>query len=309
VRLGLVLGEAGNGLRRNVSMVISVILVTFISLTFVGAAILLQMQIGQMKGYWYDRAQVAVYMCTDVDTTGNCSQAEATQAQIDNVRALLDGSTLAPYIEKYEYETHDQAYKNFQAQFANSPVAAFVTPDTLNESFRVNLVNPDDADVLIESLSGAAGVQAVQDQRGYLDQIFSVLNAASATAIGIAVLMLIAAVLLIATTIRLSAFSRRRELGIMRLVGASNRFIQTPFRARGRVRVVHRLAARGGRDRGHRAVLRTGRARADAADHDDARGARRRPRRRAHPHRRGGAARGGLGERRDLAVPQGLICR
>lgn len=229
MRLGLVLGEAGNGLRRNVSMVISVILVTFISLTFVGAAILLQMQIGQMKGYWYDRAQVAVYMCTDVDTTGNCSQAEATQAQIDSVRALLDGSTLAPYIEKYEYETHDQAYKNFQAQFANSPVAAFVTPDTLNESFRVNLVNPDDADVLIESLSGAAGVQAVQDQRGYLDQIFSVLNAASATAIGIAVLMLIAAVLLIATTIRLSAFSRRRELGIMRLVGASNRFIQTPF--------------------------------------------------------------------------------
>jgi cell division transport system permease protein len=69
----------------------------------------------------------------------------------------------------------------------------------------------------------------VEDQRRYLDQIFDVLNAASFTAIGLAVLMLIAAVLLIATTIRLSAFSRRRELGIMRLVGASNRFIQTPF--------------------------------------------------------------------------------
>jgi cell division transport system permease protein len=83
--------------------------------------------------------------------------------------------------------------------------------------------------VLIEALSGQAGVQEVKDQRGYLDQIFAVLNAASYTAIGLAVLMLIAAVLLIATTIRLSAFSRRRELGIMRLVGASNRFIQTPF--------------------------------------------------------------------------------
>jgi cell division transport system permease protein len=69
----------------------------------------------------------------------------------------------------------------------------------------------------------------VEDQRGYLDQIFAVLNAASYTAIGVAALMLIAAVLLIATTIRLSAFSRRRELGIMRLVGASNRFIETPF--------------------------------------------------------------------------------
>jgi len=229
VRLGLILGEAGNGLRRNVSMVISVILVTFISLTFVGAAILLQMQIGQMKGYWYDRAQVAVYMCTDVDTTGNCSQAEATQAQIDAVADQLNSPTLKPYIAKYEFETHDQAFQNFQSQFSDSPIAGFVTPETLNESFRVNLVDPNEADVLIESLSGAAGVQNVEDQRGYLDQIFSVLNAASATAIGIAVLMLIAAVLLIATTIRLSAFSRRRELGIMRLVGASNRFIQTPF--------------------------------------------------------------------------------
>ena len=73
------------------------------------------------------------------------------------------------------------------------------------------------------------GVDSVVDQRAYLDPIFSILNAASYTAIGIAALMLVAAVLLIATTIRLSAFSRRRELGIMRLVGASNRFIQTPF--------------------------------------------------------------------------------
>jgi cell division transport system permease protein len=229
MRLGLVLGEAGSGLRRNVSMVISVILVTFISLTFVGTAILLQMQIGQMKGYWYDRAQVAVYMCTDVDNTGNCTQAAATEEQIANVEAQLKSPVLAPFVEKYEFETRDQAYSNFQDQFAENPIAAFVTPGDLNESFRINLVDPTNADVLIESLSGVAGVQAVEDQRGLLDQIFSILNAASYTAIGVAALMLVAAVLLIATTIRLSAFSRRRELGIMRLVGASNRFIQTPF--------------------------------------------------------------------------------
>jgi cell division transport system permease protein len=93
----------------------------------------------------------------------------------------------------------------------------------------VKLVDPDDAEILIDSLSNEPGVQEVRDQRGYLDSIFSILNAASFTAVGVAALMLIAAVLLIATTIRLSAFSRRRELGIMRLVGASNRFIQTPF--------------------------------------------------------------------------------
>ena len=229
MRLGLILGEAASGLRRNVSMVISVILVTFISLTFVGAAILLQLQIVQMKGYWYDRAQVAVYLCTAAEANGKCSEQEATPEQKAAVEAQLKSPDLAPYIEKYEFEDHALAYKNFMAFSGDSAYASFVKPEMLNESFRVNLKDPDNADVLIENLSSFAGVQEVKDQRKYLDQIFGILNAASYTAIGLAVLMLIAAVLLIATTIRLSAFSRRRELGIMRLVGASNRFIQTPF--------------------------------------------------------------------------------
>ncbi|ROQ41379.1 cell division protein FtsX [Frondihabitans sp. PhB188] len=229
MRLGLVFSEVGSGLKRNLSMVVSVVLVTFISLTFVGTAVLLQMQINQMKGYWYDRAQVAVYLCTDTDTTGNCTGAKATTGQKDQIEAQLQSSTLKPYIQRSYFETQQQAYERFKKQFADSPATEFVQPSYLNETFWVNLKDPSQADVLKESLSNQAGVQSVVDQRGYLQPIFSVLNAASYTAIGIAVLMLIAAVLLIATTIRLSAFSRRRELGIMRLVGASNRFIQTPF--------------------------------------------------------------------------------
>jgi cell division transport system permease protein len=229
MRFGLVLGEAAQGLRRNIAMVISVILVTFISLTFVGSAILMQMQIGQMKGYWYDRAQVAVYLCTDIDNTGNCSGTAATPAQIAAVKAQLDSATLKPYIKRVSFESHEEAYRNFKAQFAGSPLLSFTTPSMLNESYRVNLKDPNQAEIIIEDTSTLAGVQDVEDQRAYLDQIFAVLNAASFTAIGLAVLMLIAAVLLIATTIRLSAFSRRREIGIMRLVGASNRYIQTPF--------------------------------------------------------------------------------
>jgi len=229
VRLGLVLGEAANGLRRNITMVISVVLVTFISLTFVGAAILLQFQIGQMKGYWYDRAQVAVYMCTSTDDTGTCAQAEATDEQKNAVEAQLESDTLSPFIERYEFEDHDLAYENFKESFEGSPLVDLATPEFLPESFRVKLVDPNQATVLIESLSGLPGVQSVVDQRDYLDGILDILNAASYAAIGLASLMLIAAVLLIATTIRLSAFSRRREIGIMRLVGASNRFIQTPF--------------------------------------------------------------------------------
>ncbi|HEX3680097.1 MAG TPA: permease-like cell division protein FtsX [Galbitalea sp.] len=229
MRFGLVLSEAAQGLRRNVAMVISVILVTFISLTFVGAAILMQMQIGQMKGYWYDRAQVAIYFCTSIDNTGACTGSDASAAEIAAVKAQLDSTALKPYIKRVSFESHQEAYDNFKSQFAGSPLLAFTKPSMLNESYRVNLKDPNQAEIIIEGTSSLAGVQDVEDQRAYLDQIFAVLNAASFTAIGLATLMLVAAVLLIATTIRLSAFSRRREIGIMRLVGASNRYIQTPF--------------------------------------------------------------------------------
>jgi cell division transport system permease protein len=230
MRVGLIASEVAHGLRRNLSMVVSVILVTFISLSFVGTAILLQAQIGQMKGYWYDRAQVAVYMCTALSDTGtDCALTEATGEQKANVEAQLTSPALAPLIDSYEFESHDEAYERYQEQFGETDGADFVTPEFLNEVYWVNLKDPTQADALVESLAGVPGVEEVQDQRAYLDPIFTALNAASFTAIGIAVLMLVAAVLLISTTIRLSAFSRRRELGIMRLVGASNRFIQTPF--------------------------------------------------------------------------------
>ncbi len=228
MRLGLILSEVGQGFRRNLSMVVSVVLVTFISLTFFGAAILLQSQITQTKGYWYDRAQVAIYLCTDIDP-GSCHETAATGAQRDAVEAELEGPTLSPYIKKFEFEDRDQAYANFLDQFAGTTAAELATPDVFPESFRVNLVNPDQAEILIDQLSGMPGVESVTDQRGLLEPIFAIMNAATFTAVCIAGLMLIAAVLLIATTIRLSAFSRRREIGIMRLVGASNRFIQTPF--------------------------------------------------------------------------------
>ncbi|MBX3088159.1 MAG: permease-like cell division protein FtsX [Cryobacterium sp.] len=229
MRLGIVLSEVGQGLRRNISMVVSIVLVTFISLTFVGTAILLQFQINQMKGYWYDRAQVAIYLCTDYDEGGNCNEAEATSQQKAAVKQALDSAPLAGLIDRYEFEDHDQAYQHYQEQFGKDDSAGFVTPDFLPETYWVNLKDPTQSDVVIERLANQPGVEDVVDQKKYLQPIFDVLNVSSLTAIGIAVLMLIAAVLLIATTIRLSAFSRRREVGIMRLVGASNRYIQTPF--------------------------------------------------------------------------------
>ncbi|MEY4000781.1 MAG: hypothetical protein RLZZ626_1136 [Actinomycetota bacterium] len=229
MRLGFILGEIFNGLRRNVSMVISVILVTFISLTFVGTAALLQLQIGQMKTYWYDRAQVAVYMCSDISAQDLCPQGESSAAQKAAVEARLNSPAIKPYVEKFYFENHDDAYAKFEQQFKGNSVAKYVTPEQLNETYWVNLKNPNQSAIITESFSGFNGVEEVRDQRSYLDQIFSLLNAGSLAAISIAGVMLVSAILLIATTIRLSALSRRRELGIMRLVGASNFYIQLPF--------------------------------------------------------------------------------
>lgn len=224
-----VFSEIAQGFRRNLSMVVSVVLVTFISLTFVGTASLLQMQIGQMKNYWYDRAQVAVYMCSDVSASDVCPQGEASADLKAAVEEKLQSKTLSPYIEKFYFEDHEAAYKTFQEQFEGNAVAKYVTAKQLNETFWVNLKDAGNSEIITESFNGVAGVEEVRDQRSYLDQIFSILNAASLAAIGIAALMLFSAALLISTTIRLSAFSRRRELGIMRLVGASNFYIQLPF--------------------------------------------------------------------------------
>ena len=223
------LSESWAGIRSNVSMVISIILVTFISLSFVGIAALLQLQINEMKNYWYDRAQVAVYMCTDVSPAAACPTGEASEAEIAAVDAQLTSTVLAPYIDQYYFETHEQAYEKFSEEFADSTVASYVTPEQLNEAFWVNLTNPEQSAIITESFSGAAGVEQVRDQRGYLDSIFSFLNAGSITAAAVAGVMLASALLLISTTIRLSAFSRRREIAIMRLVGASNFSIRFPF--------------------------------------------------------------------------------
>ncbi|MDQ4214120.1 permease-like cell division protein FtsX [Microbacterium capsulatum] len=229
MRYGLILSEALTGLRRNASMVISVVLVTFVSLTFVGAAILMQAQIGTMRAYWQDRAQVAIYMCSSVSTSANCAgSAPATGDQIKAVQAELDSSTLKPLISQVNFETADQAYQD-TLKLVGKDYAGVLTADQVNAVFKVNLKDQTQSPVIVEAFAGVKGVDEVKDQLEYLDPLFNALTVATYVAVGIAVLMLIAAVLLIATTIRLSAYARRREIGIMRLVGASNRFIQTPF--------------------------------------------------------------------------------
>ena len=228
MRIGLILAEALGGLRRNISMVISVVLVTFVSLTFVGAAILMQAQIGTMRGYWAERAQVAVYMCSTISESQTCVDGGATEDQVSAVRDQLDGPALKPFISHVTFDSKADTYAKLVAQLGEDQ-ASVLTEDQAFEVFFVTMKDPGQSKVIAEAFSGVAGVEQVKDQLQYLEPLFSALTVSTYIAVGIAVLMLIAAILLIGTTIRLSAYARRKEIGIMRLVGASNRFIQTPF--------------------------------------------------------------------------------
>ncbi len=228
MRIGLILTEALGGLRRNISMVISVVLVTFVSLTFVGAAILMQAQIGTMRGYWTERAQVAVYMCSAISESPTCIDGGATEDQVNAVRGQLEGDALKPLISEITFDSKEDTYAKLVDQLGEDQ-ASVISADQAFEVFFVTMKDPGQSQVISEAFTGVSGVEQVTDQLQYLEPLFSALTVATYIAVGIAVLMLIAAILLIGTTIRLSAYARRKEIGIMRLVGASNRFIQTPF--------------------------------------------------------------------------------
>lgn len=232
-RIRFVLAEIGSGVRRNVSMTIAVILVTFVSLTFVGAAALLQIQIANMKDDWYDRVEVSVFLCPVDSPQPTCADGEATEQQMDEILALLESDALSPYVETVYTESKEEAYTALQEQMAGTVWAESVTVDLMQVSYRVKLVNPEQYQVVADAVAGRPGVESVRDQRQVLEPLFLVLNRATLLSVGLAGVMIVAAVLLITTTIRLSAMSRRKETAIMRLVGASTLFIQLPFMLEG----------------------------------------------------------------------------
>lgn len=235
MRLQFILSEIGLGLRRNLSMTISVILVTFVSLTFVGAAGLLQLQINQMKDDWYDKVEVSIFLCPSDSDAATCAGGEVTEEQMTALKDELESDALEPYVKEVFFESKDDAYAAFQERFADEWWAQGVTADQLQASYRVALVDPEQYQVVSDVFTGRQGVEEVRDQRQVIEPLILVLNRASLIAAGLAAIMLLAAVLLITTTIRLSAMSRRRETGIMRLVGASNLFIQLPFMLEGAI--------------------------------------------------------------------------
>jgi cell division transport system permease protein len=227
MRLQFILGEIWTGLRRNVSMAVSVVLVTMVSLFFLGFGLLAQRQVSTMKDYWYDKVQVSIFLCGQGDTTSACAAGPITDAQRQQILSQLN--SMRPLVKNVYHETQAQAFTRFKQQFRNSSITANVTASQLPESYRVQLSDASRYAVISASFRGAPGVKEVQDQKAILGKFFSFLRVLSLSSLGLAAAMVVCAVLLMGTTIRQTAFSRRRETGIMRLVGASAFVIQLPF--------------------------------------------------------------------------------
>jgi cell division transport system permease protein len=227
MRLQFIVSEIWVAMRRNLSMSISVALVTMVAVLFLGLGVLSQRQVDAMKDYWYDRVQVSIFLCTDKSDLPNCAAGAVTAAQRTEIRSQLD--SMKPLVKNIFPESQQEAYQRLKAQYKDSATYREIKPEQMPESFRVQLSDPTKYDVITSAFVGAPGVGDVQDQRRILDPLFNVLRGLSLGALVLAGLMVLCSVLLVATTIRQTAFSRRRETGIMRLVGASAFNIQLPF--------------------------------------------------------------------------------
>lgn len=225
MRLQYIASEIVTGLRRNLTMTLAVVITVAISMAFLGTGMLLRAQADTMKDYWYDKIQISVFMCNEYDTGGGCAEGQVTAEQKAQIEQTLQAH---PEVREVHHENQDEAHVRFQEQFADS-IAESITPDQLQESFRVELQDPERFEGVVSAVVGLNGVHQVVDQRDLLERFFRALNGVQIGALVVAGILVVAAILLIANTIRLAAFSRRRETGIMRLVGASNFYIQLPF--------------------------------------------------------------------------------
>ncbi|CAB4885178.1 MAG: FtsX-like permease family protein [Actinobacteria bacterium] len=227
MRAQFVASEVGNGLRRNLTMTLAVIITVAVSLGLFGASMLVRAQVTTMKDFWYDKVEVSIFLCSKGSDTPSCGSQAVTKAQRDQIEADLE--SLRPLVQEVFYESKADAYARFQEQFKGSPIADNVTEGALPESFRVKLADPTSYEVVASAFAGRPGIEQVNDQRQILDKFFRLLGGLQLVALLIALSMLVVTVLLIVNTMRVAAFSRRRETGIMRLVGASNFYIQLPF--------------------------------------------------------------------------------
>jgi cell division transport system permease protein len=216
MRAKYVLNEVLVGLWRNVTMTVAMIITLSVSLTMLGASTLMYMQVDRMKTFYYGEIEVSIFLSEDV-----------TDAQRTSLDAALQSN---PLVLQKTYESRQQAFDKFKELWADSPdLVQAVQPNQLPESFRVKLKDPEQYKIFADQIKDQQGIQDIVDQRQLLEKVFNIFNSVQLLALITASIMAVAALLLVGNTIQVAAYSKRREVAVMKLVGASNWFIQAPF--------------------------------------------------------------------------------
>ncbi|GAA4205610.1 permease-like cell division protein FtsX [Microbispora amethystogenes] len=227
MRANFIFSEVWIGLRRNLTMTIAVIVTVAVGMALLGVGLMINSQVSKLTGFWSDKVELSVYLCVKGSPFDACKNKGAvTQEEKGNLEQTIRG---LPEVESVKFETQAEAYKNWQNTENNTLLLSVTKVEDMPESFRVKLKDPEKATVVASNLKGQPGVSNVVNERDLLQSVFGFMDTLRNMALGIAILMVFAATLLIGNTVRLSAYNRRRETGIMRLVGASNIYIQLPF--------------------------------------------------------------------------------
>lgn len=229
MQLRYVYSELGQGLRRNLTMHLAVILTLFVSLTLVGLGLMFQQQATKAAEQWGNQLQLTVYLCRADDSNPTCSNA-VTDAQKGAIEEVVQNN---PEVADYYFESSETALQKAKELYQDDRLFSGETPvltaDDMPQTLWITLEDPDEYKGITSAVGGLDGVSRVQDLREVIAPILGALNMLQWVALVTAGVLVLAALLLVANTIRLAAFARRREIGIMRLVGASTLYIALPF--------------------------------------------------------------------------------
>ena len=179
MRFRHILSETRAGLRQNLTMTLAVIMTMWVSLSLFGAGLLASQQVDLMKGRWYDKIEISIFLCAK-DTRGDqCDPGQdATQGQKDEIRRTLEANPEVAQGGIY-FESKQEAYAEFQSAYEGSPIQDSLTVEQMQESFRVKLKNPEEYQGVVSSVVGLKGVQKVQDLHQLLDPFFRALERAA----------------------------------------------------------------------------------------------------------------------------------
>lgn len=220
LKLDYVLGETVSNLRRNFLMSTAAVLTAAVSLSLVGGALLLRQGVNRATLQWKDGAELHIFMNPD-----------ASQQQIDAVQARLDSS---PDVKKSRFVNKNDAFEEAKTLFANEPdIMSKLTPERIPPSFRVVPTNTKLIQSIGDRFTGDAGVKRVVYALKAIETMMKITQTLQIGLLAVALVLLGSAALLILNAIRIAIFARRREVAVMKLVGATNWFIRIPFMLEG----------------------------------------------------------------------------